>query len=112
MQATHRRSWWGGQRAAPIGAARTRPRRWRTRLGRTALGVLALALLWLGYRFTVPQPSNQRDWEYGMETLPHITVDGDLVSAEHVRDFSWPADGTPSSNYLDRTFDVAHLQRV
>jgi Domain of unknown function (DUF4105) len=71
-----------------------------------------LALLWLGYRLVVLQPSNQRTWEYGMEVLPHVTIAGDMVDVQHVRDFSWPADGAPSAAYVDRSFDVRHLEQV
>lgn len=77
-----------------------------------ALGALVLAALWLGYRFIVLQPSNQRDWEYGMETLPHITIDGDVVNVQHIRDFRWSVDAPQSSDYIDRSFDVERLERV
>ena len=79
---------------------------------RVALTVILLVLLWLGYRFVVLQPSNQRDWEYGMDVLPHVTIEGDTVQVQDLRDYSWPADGPPSSDYLDRTFDVRRLERV
>jgi hypothetical protein len=69
-------------------------------------------VLWLAYRFAVLPPSNERDWEYGMATLPHITVTGDVVRVEHVRDFRWTGDAAPSSGYVDRTFDAQRLERV
>jgi hypothetical protein len=68
--------------------------------------------VWLGYRFVVLQPSNQRTWEYGMETLPHIVIDGNVVHVQSERDFRWAADGPLSSDYVDRSFDVERLQRV
>jgi hypothetical protein len=71
-----------------------------------------VALLWLAYRILVLQPSNQRDWEFGMELLPHVSIAGDLVQMQHVRDFRWPADGPPSSAYFDRSFDLQKLERV
>jgi hypothetical protein len=74
--------------------------------------VLGLAVVWLGYRFFLVQPSNQGDWEYGMQTLPHVTVDGDLVTVQHVRDFRWSASGPLASDYVDRSFDVNNLERV
>jgi len=81
-----------------------------------ALGIasasITLAVMWLGYRFLALQPSNERTWEYGMTTLPHITVEGSLVHVQFERDFRWNADGPVSSDYLDRTFDVERLQRV
>jgi hypothetical protein len=77
-----------------------------------APAAVTLAILWLGYRFLVLQPSNERTWEYGMETLPHITVDGNIVDVESERDFRWTTDGPLSSDYVDRRFDVERLQRV
>jgi hypothetical protein len=77
-----------------------------------ALVACGVALLWLGYRFFVLQPSNDRDWEYGMEVLPHITIDGNLVTVQHERDFRWSADGPVSSDYVDRSFDLDRLERV
>jgi hypothetical protein len=72
----------------------------------------ALALVWLAYRFVVLQPSNQRNWEYGMDTLPRISIAGDVVGVQQERDFRWSAAGPLSSGYVDRTFDVNHLERV
>jgi hypothetical protein len=84
----------------------------RIGLRRIALWVTLLALLWLGYRWIVLQPSNQRDWEYGMDVLAHVTIEDDVVHLQHVRDFRWPADGPPSSRYVGRTYDVRQLARV
>ena len=84
----------------------------RTLVRRVVSGALLLAVLWLGYRVIVLQPSNQRDWAYGMETLPHITMDGSLVNVQHVRDFRWGVDAPRSSDYVDRSFDVQRLERV
>jgi hypothetical protein len=84
----------------------------QTVVRRLGAGVLALALLWLAYRLLVLQPSNERDWEYGMQTLPHITIDGDLVHVQHVRDFRWSANAPRSSDYVDRSFGVQRLERV
>jgi hypothetical protein len=81
-------------------------------VGRLVLALAVLALLWVGYRLILVQPTNQRDWEFGMETLPHVTVDGDQVSVQHVRDFHWGADGSASPAYVDRTFDLQQLERV
>ena len=81
-------------------------------LRRLIVAVAALACLWLADRWFILQPTNQRDWEYGMATLPHITIAGDVVDVQHVRDFRWSADGPRSSDYVDRTFDVQRLARV
>jgi hypothetical protein len=66
----------------------------------------------LSYRFLILQPTNQADWEYGMTTLPHITIDGEVVRVQQERDFRWSTDGPLSSEYVDRTYDVTRLQQV
>jgi Domain of unknown function (DUF4105) len=77
-----------------------------------ALAVVAFVGLWLLYRLVVVQPSNERNWEYGMEVLPHITITNDIVAVEHVRDFRWTPDGISQPAYVDRSFDVTQLDRV
>src|SRR5829696_5496030 len=76
------------------------------------LGAAVLAVLWLGYRLVALQPSNERDWEYGVDTLPHITMNGDVVNVQRVRDFDWTADRPRPSGYVDQSFDVRRLERV
>jgi hypothetical protein len=90
----------------------TRLRQLHSTVRLVSRAITLLILLWLGYRYFVLQPSNERDWEYGMDVLPHITIEGDVVHVQHVRDYRWPADGPPSSDYVDRTYDVRRLERV
>jgi hypothetical protein len=73
---------------------------------------LALVVVGLGYRFFMLQPTNQGDWEYGMDVLPHVTIHDDRVTVEHERDFRWSADGALSSSYVDRSYDTQQLERV
>jgi hypothetical protein len=76
------------------------------------VAVVGLALVWLGYRLFVLQPSNERNWEYGMDVLPHVTLHGSVVHVSHLRDYRWSENGPVSSDYLERSFDVDHLERV
>jgi hypothetical protein len=87
----------------------TRPKTLLRSLGAAAL---ALAMAWLTFRLVILQPSNQRNWEYGMATLPHITIADSVVSVQHERDFRWSATGPVSSGYVDRAFDVNRLERM
>jgi len=77
-----------------------------------ALAALLLGFAWIAYRLFVLQPTNQRNWEYGMETLPHIIIDKNVVHVQHERDFRWSADGPLTAAYVDRSFDVERLERV
>jgi len=81
-------------------------------LRRLALTATLSVLLWLTYVAFLLQPSNQRDWEFGVETLPQITIDAGSVLVRNVRDFRYTAQGTRSSNYVDRAFEVGRIERV
>lgn len=71
-----------------------------------------LLVAWLAYVFLLKRPSNKRDWEYGMQTMADITLDGPSVHVQHVRDFGWGPDGPRSSDYVERTFDADRIARV
>jgi Domain of unknown function (DUF4105) len=77
-----------------------------------ARALLVPLAAWLAYAFLIRRPSNQRTWEYGMETLADISINGRQVHVRHVRDFGWGPDGPRSSDYVDRTFDVDRISRV
>jgi hypothetical protein len=84
----------------------------RGTLGRAAQAAFVPLAAWLAYVFLLKRPSNERSWEYGMETLADITITGQSVHIQHVRDFEWGPDGPRSSEYVDRTFDVDRIARV
>jgi hypothetical protein len=86
--------------------------RWRTLLRRLARAAALVALLSLTYVHLLLQPSNQRDWEFGVETLPEISIQGSSVLVQHVRDFRYTAEWTRSSGYVDRAFEVDRIERV
>jgi hypothetical protein len=84
----------------------------RAIVARLALGALVVVVLALAYIFVLVRPSNDRVWEYGMTTLPDISISGGTVSVRNLRDFDWSADGPVSSNYVDRTFALERITRV
>ena len=45
---------------------------------------------------TLRVPSHDRDWKTEHARLPNATLDGDKVTIEGLRDFSYGSDGTPS----------------
>jgi hypothetical protein len=96
------------------GSARSRRRsnRLRAPLRRITLTAGLFFLLWLTYVAFVLQPSNDRDWEFGMATLPRITMRDGSVLVQNVRDFRYTAEGTRSSEYVDRAFEVERIERA
>jgi hypothetical protein len=84
----------------------------RQALRATTLIVTISMLLWLVCVGFLLQPSNQRDWEFGMERLPQLTIHGGTVRVQGLRDFRYTPSGTHSSNYVDRVFEADRIERV
>ncbi len=72
-------------------------------------GVLILLLLF--YFFLVLKPSNNRNWEFGFEILPKITIQNDSVTIKNLRNFSFKSNNI-ITNYKDQTENLNTLQRV
>jgi uncharacterized protein DUF4105 len=77
------------------------------------LGVGCLVLAWVGYRLVLVRPSNDRDWEFGVDRLPLISVQDGRLEVRNLRDFRYTADGgTPSAEFVDRSFDLDGIQQA
>src|SRR5688572_18594731 len=85
-----------------------RKERWR----RTVLAAGLVVLAALMYLASLVQPSNQRDWEFGVDRLPQITMQAGSAAVHNVRDFRYTAEGTRSADYIDRVFAVDRIERV
>lgn len=79
------------------------------RLGQLLLIVLAIFLF---YTYFIMKPSHDRDWIYGMETLPHIEIIGDVVKIQNLRNFHYKLGGDLSLNYLNREVNINDLERA
>ena len=91
---------------ATVGAFLFLPHRRRMLLG---FGVaFALVLLW----WMSIEPSNERDWQTEVAVLPHVTIDGDLVTLHNVRNFDYRTEQDFQPRYDDRTFDLRKLDTV
>jgi hypothetical protein len=80
------------------------------------LGQLILILIgiFLFYTYFLTNPSNEKDWIYGMETLPHIEMNGDKVSIKNVRNFHYTSkeDNNLELNYLNREVNINDLEKA
>ena len=63
----------------------------RSLVSRLALIAVVVAVLWLGYVFLFVQARNDRDWEYGMDVLPSISIAG--RHGERAQPARFPIDG-------------------
>lgn len=84
-----------------------RRRRWLI-----ALGLPVLLSLPLVYVQLVERPSLERDWSPDQAVMPSATIDGDKVTIDKVRNFTYraPDDYTPA--YDRRSYDLARLDSV
>jgi hypothetical protein len=89
-----------------VGAFLFLPNRRRTLVGFGA--AFAGVLLWWG----AIEPSNERDWQTEVATLPHVTQEGDFVTLHNVRNFDYRTEQDFAPRYDDRTFDLRQLDAV
>ncbi len=63
------------------------------------------------YFFILLQPSNNRNWEFGFQTLPNVIISGNNVTIKKLRDYSF-TENNVTEKYTDQTVDVSQLERV
>ncbi len=74
--------------------------------------ILFLILLSLIYIFGFIRPSNNRNWETGYEKIPKITLTGDQVSIQDLRDYHTFDGQTFFLGYVNRSVDISKLNQV
>ncbi|MDD1606255.1 MAG: DUF4105 domain-containing protein [Methylococcaceae bacterium] len=82
---------------------------WRKRflVGYAILFVLIVS----GWWFAV-QPSNDRQWQADLATLPFATVEGDFVTVHNIRNLDYRSEFDYSTAYYDKTFDLNALKGI
>ena len=83
-------------------------RRWRWR----AAGAYCVAFIALLAWFFSLAPSNDRDWQADVATLPYATVAGDIVTMHNIRNFDYRSETDYTPAYYDKSFDVSKLTGV
>jgi len=83
-------------------------RRWRWR----AAGAYWVAFFALLAWFFSLAPSNDRDWQADVATLPYATVAGDIVTMHNIRNFDYRSETDYTPAYYDKSFDVSKLTGV
>jgi hypothetical protein len=76
-------------------------------VGYSILFVLILTWWW----FAV-QPSNERQWQVDLVTLPYATVAGDIVTVHNIRNVDYRSELDYSPAYYDKTFDLNKLEGI
>ncbi|NNM34576.1 MAG: DUF4105 domain-containing protein, partial [Gemmatimonadetes bacterium] len=98
----------------PILPFGSRPAAGGARLGikkrRTALGIGAITLSWV--LWSLPQPSNDRDWVLNQAVLPTAQFWGDSVRIRNVRNTRYESVEVYEPRYEDRVYDLRRLVRA
>ena len=57
-------------------------------------------------------PTNDRDWSPDVARLPNVTVNGDIITIENVRDFDYRSETDFTERWESRTYDLNKLVGV
>jgi len=71
-------------------------------------GILLVTTLWW---FSL-RPKLNRDWKTGMDVLPHVELEGDVLRIRQFRNFRYETSGDPLLQYEERTFDLTKLSSL
>jgi hypothetical protein len=77
-----------------------------------AAAVIAVVAWWLAAVFVLRQPSHDRDWEFGFERLPSITIDDGVLSIRNLRDYRLGEDGVVRPGFVNRTLALDDIERA
>ncbi len=82
---------------------------WRKKIIKVICAIVcAWFLLWV-FLVIAFRPSHDRDWEFGQEKLPSISLDGDVMRIENFRDFDWTDEVTADARYATRSFALSEM---
>jgi hypothetical protein len=71
-------------------------------------GLLLVTILW----WLSLRPRFDRDWEPGMDVLPHVELVGDVLRIGQFRNFRYTESGDPLPKYEERTFDLTKVSSL
>lgn len=77
-----------------------------------ALAVLVLSSLPFGYVQLTERPSLDRDWSADQAVMPKAVINGDKVTIDKVRNFTYRTTDDYTAAYEQRTYDLAKLDSV
>lgn len=80
---------------------------WRRAVAIYLVGFAVLVAWWL----TIP-PSNNRDWQPDVATLPRAAIQGDRVTLRNIRNNEYRTETDYTVRYYDRTLDLAKLRTL
>lgn len=76
-----------------------------------SLQIILIFLLLLSLWLLLNKPSNNRNFEFGMENPPHLTIQNNLITISNLRDFEYTTSNV-TPHFINRTFDATKITRV
>lgn len=76
-----------------------------------SIQIILIFVLILSLCFLLNKPRNNRNFEFGMENPPHLTIQNSLITVSNLRDFEYTTSSiTP--RFINRTFDTSKITQV
>ena len=72
------------------------------------IAAFAALIVW----WSLIKPSNNRDWQKDVAVLPYAEIQGDLVTIQNIRNFTYRTETDFDPHYYDKTFDLNKLDSV
>ncbi len=79
-----------------------------TGIGLIILGTLIAYLILIAVR----RPSNDHNWNTDQAILPTITIDGDTVDIQNIRNFTYRSITDYTPDYYDATYNISDITRI
>lgn len=72
---------------------------------------LFITLIFIGVFWSI-QPSNNRQWETGMEKIAHIEINQDQLIVQNLRNFQYDQSGIINFDYLTQEYQFSDISQV
>lgn len=73
--------------------------------------LIAVGVFYIGV-VSPEKPSNERDWTLDQKVLPILTTDGDILTVQNVRNFTYTSTTNYAPNYYTKEYDLSKIKRV
>ncbi len=73
--------------------------------------LFTLLILAAIYIYVILKPSNSRNWEFGMETLPHFKITDSTVTVSHIRDNEYTGKEF-KLHFFDHEYETKNISKV
>ncbi len=76
------------------------------------LFLISLCVLFFIILNLATTPSNSRQWNEDQAVLPYADIQGDIITAHNIRNFTYASTTSYTKDYYDKTFDLSKMKKV